>query len=275
MLELIKPTCDRKTKFSKNQQNTFGTMPGNEGGTCPGCTTGPKGCWGKLAGRIVHNCYVDKLLRCYKGIRGILEHNTRILKQATVADMTRILHAEFERFVLAEAKAEKKAGVRGSQLYYRLHWSGDVFSDGYAQALAAAMSCFPNLRFWTYTRSFWSIPILMKAPNLMLYLSLDPENYTNGLRAYFANGGAANKQLQLCYMNDVNDFEAKYAEAKFALEADRKLKQIVTGKAQPALPKTLVLTHCPVDADLLDLEFGCSECKKCIAIGGQGIWFKT
>lgn len=282
-MTMIKPSSDRKTRDYQNQMNTFGIMPGKpeDGGTCPGCTTGKGGCWAQLPGRITHTCYVDGLLRIYKGVRAVLEHNTALLRGASVEEMTAVLDAEFSRFEAAEQKrANATGGAAGTN--YRLHWSGDVFSVDYAKALVAAMRMHPKTAFWTYTRSFTKdcnvVAELLKAENLMLYLSLDPSNTLEGLLTYVDNGGDTNPRLQICYMSPMSDFAAQAATADSAFDQLNEIRRMV---GRPLAPKSWGahvaqrMTACPVDNKALPLERGCLTCRKCVAVGGGPIWFKA
>ena len=194
----LKPTSDRKTRFWTNQYNTFGLLPGpvKAGGTCPGCTTGEGGCWHLAKGRKTHTCYVDGLMGCYKGVKAILQHNTDLLKSSTREEMEDILSDEFNRFRRVELMHARKSST-AANLHYRLHWSGDVFSTVYAEALKAAMEASPDIQFWTYTRSWDIVPILCTVPNLKLYLSLDAQNILSGLVCYDECDGPQNPKLSL------------------------------------------------------------------------------
>lgn len=68
--------------------------------------------------------------------------------------------------------------------YFRLTYSGDVFSEEFARAIVTSCSKFPEVRFWMYTRSFDYVKTLVKAPNLAVYLSIDPVNKSTGLQVF-------------------------------------------------------------------------------------------
>lgn len=263
-MEYIKPTSDRKVRFYTTQQNSFGLLPGDPatGGTCPECTQAEGGCWYLAKGRKTRTCYVDGLMGCYKGVRAILAHNTRILKAADVEGKKRILAAEFNRFEVAEAK--RAARLKTSpHMRYRLHWSGDVFDADYAEALAYAIRTHPGIEFWTYTRSWDAIPWFCDLSNLTLYLSLDPVNVRDGVYAYLLNGGPANPKLQLCYMGKTNDFHG--------LDAVTKTYAMFPAERQ----NRVRMAACPVDTGNMKLEEGCSKCRRCISPGNGAVWFKT
>ena len=234
---MLKATSDRKVRFYSNQYNSFGLLPGLKN-TCPGATSGVGGCLYKGKNKTCA-CYVDSLMRCYNGVKGVLQHNTRLLKNKTWSAMADQLDDEFTRF------EEKELARADPKLFYRVHWSGDVFDNVYASALAYAMSMHPVVHFWMYTRSFGTVPVLLKARNLTLYLSLDPVNVLEGLKTYAKHEC---KNLKVCYMSEENDF-GQYS-------------------------KNIRLSGCPVDQKLLPLEGGCPTCRKCIK-GSAHVWFKT
>lgn len=272
----LKPTCDRKTKFHATQRNTFGLLPGKEG-TCPGCTTAKGGCWYQIPGRRLRTCYVCNIMNIYKNVAAVLQHNTDLLKRDsnTIEDMQNLLDIEFRRFEASEASHAKRTG-EPEQLFYRLHWSGDVFSDAYATALVKAMQLHPRITFWGYTRSFESVPILAKAENLLLYLSLDAVNFDNGMLCYVANNGGASTRLNLCYMSEVDDFEARRKQAVENLGKINNIRR-AAGLAPWDLSQLegLKITTCPVDVGVLPTEGGCKACGACTSRVKRVVWFKS
>ena len=264
----IKPTSDRKVRFYTSQYNTFGLLPGppEDGGTCPGCTGNFGGCWNVPKGRKCHVCYVDGLMRARPAIHAILDYNTTLLRQSTRQEMLLLLDEEFTRF---EA-AEKKRSIRTDtveQLYYRLHWSGDVFNYDYALALSEAMMLHPRVHFWTYTRSFESAPILLQASNLTLHLSLDEDNFERGIEKYCMLAGDSRDALHLCMMSKTPQYPAKY-DGVF---------QRIRGEQHYPGSRFNTFAPCPVDCGSLPLENGCAKCRRCIFSNSTsaGVWFKA
>ena len=258
---MLKATSDRKTRFYNNQYNTYGLTPGKEH-SCPGATEGYGGCLWKAPGHRTCSCYVDSLMRCYNGISGVLRSNFEALQKArSVEKMTEILDAEFTRFEEAEIRRSEKAGeALYKNMFYRIHWSGDVFNKTYARALRNAMCLHPNVHFWTYTRSFSVVPILLETPNLILYLSLDPVNIIQGMKTYAKYRHAGH--LQLCYMSVDNDFELWKPRIRKAI-----------GNSQWIAP--IKLRPCPVDEKKLPMENGCMTCRRCLTVGTAPVWFRT
>jgi hypothetical protein len=254
---MIKATCDRKTRFRTSQKNTFGLYPGPTGaGTCPCATVGEGGCSQIKPGRKLPTCYVFNTISAYKNVGPALLHNTNLIRTATHKERVQLLKDEFARFQRTELKqAEPK-------LYYRLHWSGDVYDLDYAKALTEAMRAFPDITFWNYTRSLHLAPYLAEeVPHLIQFLSLDRINLEQGLDIYYGPTWARADcdNIRICYMSPENDFEAKY----LAMKPDHVF--------WPDKPPTLV--PCPTDEGKLPVDGACAKCRKCL--NGRHIWFKT
>jgi hypothetical protein len=161
--------------------NAFGLnfgLPEN-GGTCPGATSGAGGCLNVRDGLKRETCYMAKITQIYKGVAKNLKFNTDLIQGKSYDEMIPILRATVQEFVDMNEEAD---------WCFRLHYSGDFFSTDYARAWAAVIKEFPRVRFWVYTRSFTSkvnvLPYLVDCTNLVIYLSLDPANMQEGLSAY-------------------------------------------------------------------------------------------
>lgn len=189
-------TDNSKTKFRANHYNTFGLLHGRpeNGGTCPGSTSGAGGCLSlKRVGGVNATCYVDKLVKAYPSFGKVLQRNTELLRGKTQAEMEVILSATVEAFVKRN---------KDKSLHFRLHTSGDFFSEDYALAWAATISKYPNVRFWTYTRSLWAVPLLMECRNLSIYISSDAVNYIDAKLVYdVCHLGHPN--VGICYMGNI------------------------------------------------------------------------
>lgn len=195
--KILKLTDNSKVKFKKNHLNTFGLWhgPPDKGGTCPGATTGPGGCMGlKKVGGLNATCYVDKLVKAYPAFGAVLRRNTDLLKGKTQAEMEIILAASVAAF------AEHN---KGKELSFRLHTSGDFFSEDYVRAWVATISKFPQIQFWGYTRSLWAVPMLMGCRNLAIYLSADNVNYASAMAVYEICRPQHNN-VGICYMGNLD-----------------------------------------------------------------------
>lgn len=77
---------------------------------------------------------------------------------------------------------------------FRWHVSGDVFSERYAHFIAYTCQSAPRVNFWIYTRSHRFVAALLEAPNLVVNISADRDNYSD------ARAVAHRYGLRLCYM---------------------------------------------------------------------------
>lgn len=104
----------------------------------------------------------------------------------------------------------EKLSIPAQKQRFRIHWSGDFFSAAYASAWRQAIEANPDVRFYTYTRSFRPemnvVPELVGLPNLDLFLSIDSQN-----AAAAAPVVAEHPQIRAAYLVD-------YAEEAQALQ---------------------------------------------------------
>jgi hypothetical protein len=173
----LRLTDNRKTSFKPNHYNTFGLSYGlpKNGGTCPGATCGKGGCLDVRDGLKRQTCYMAKITAIYKNVGVVLEENTKTLIGKSVEEMKVVCRDTIKAFI---QKSKNK------DLYFRLHYSGDFFSQEYAQAWADVIMEYPEVMFWAYTRSYDFIEPLLKAKNMSLYLSCDPVNYKKAKKIY-------------------------------------------------------------------------------------------
>lgn len=166
-----------KTKFTTNHRNTFGLMYGlpENGGTCPGATTGKGGCLDIRDGNKRPTCYMAKVTQIYKAVGKRLEDNTNLLKGKNKKEMEEILTATVEEF---------KKSNKNQNLFFRLHYSGDFFSADYAKAWSKVISKFPEIQFWVYSRSHNYAKYFVDNKNLTFYFSVDPANAKTGKKIY-------------------------------------------------------------------------------------------
>ena len=194
----LKLTDNSKTKFKRDHYNTFGLMHGlpQNGGTCPGATSGPGGCMSlKREGGKNATCYVDKLVKAYPAFGKVLKRNTDLLQGKTQAEMEVILIETIAQFVKYN---------KGQNLFFRIATSGDFFSEDYAKAWTTTINKFPNVRFWVYTRCFWAVPILRDCSNLSIYLSSDRVNHAQA-EAVFNDCRPKYTNVGISYMGNIND----------------------------------------------------------------------
>ena len=238
------PSCNRKVRMYSTQRNSLGGMPGPPecGGTCPGCTSGPGGCWthAKATGQS-RVCYADKLAKAWSTVRTLLQHNTAVLKGSRhwlrkfqrFDFLFRMFGEECDRY----AKLHPGARVRD----FRLYWSGDIADLATAKALKAALARHPDIGFWTYTRTFGVVRTLAGIPNLRLFVSLDPVNCRAGMRRFGRLEKAG--KLSFAYMGTENRYG---------------------------------FVPCPVDSGRRKLDGACGRCRLCLVTKKPvNIWFKT
>lgn len=242
---MLIPSCDSKVRSRKNQKSTLGLPPG-PGASCPHATIGEGGCWCPPAkGKKTHTCYVDKLQRAYPGVRRVLEHNQYEIQHALnspggISDAAILLSEEFARF-----KAVEKRSRSEESLFYRLHWSGDIYRPDYGVALGLAMANHPDITFWLYTRSWVNLPKSMcELKNVRMFISLDKCNVKAGLEwledQYLTKGG---RSIRVSYMGNEIPAELKDFSDKYKIKFFR----------------------CPVDAGEMETEGACvNKCKFCI-----------
>lgn len=140
--------------------NSFGITSGE---TCPGKT-----------GYCEVDCYADDC-RLFSGTPQKLARNLELLRQQEsldgIIDMLRGLMSDY---------SEQADKLDIKKRVFRIHWSGDFFSNDYARAWRKVMQENPDIRFLVYTRSFCEdvnvLPILTGIDNLELYLSVDKYN---------------------------------------------------------------------------------------------------
>jgi hypothetical protein len=97
-------------------------------------------------------------------------------------------------------QADKLKMAKESRIF-RIHWDGDFFSTDYANAWRSVIEENPEIKFWTYTRSFQPevnvVPILANLENLVLYLSVDHQNIDYAQQAL-----ADNPEAHVAYLVD-------------------------------------------------------------------------
>lgn len=264
---MLKLACDRKVRFYSTHENSYGINAGPPelGGTCPGCTRGPGGCFHIPAGKKNPTCYAYCLAKCFKCAGSTLDSNTRLLG-GTQSDIRRELVETMESFVRkTEDWCRKHGKQKKDYMYFRLHWSGDVFSVEYAKALVSAMRKFKDITFWTYTRSFEYVDILKKAENLILYISADHDNWKEAVRCFEKNRLYESPRFKIAYMGkELEDFANKVED----IARSNKSRMMVK------LVRSHGITCCPVDLGRLGLEGGCSKCRQCISYGNPLLFFK-
>lgn len=177
---MLKLSDNGKTKFRKNHYNTFGLMYGlpEDGGTCPGATTGKGGCLDVRDGLKRQTCYMAKIVAIYKAVGNVLAVNTAEVEGKTIEEIKDVCRKTIQVFIQKS---------KGEDLYFRLHYSGDFFSEEYTKAWAEVIKEFPTVTFWVYSRSDEYVHHLFGIDNLTVYLSCDPVNFDKMLKIFNEN----------------------------------------------------------------------------------------
>lgn len=274
----LRLSLDRKTKCYPTQRNTFGLLPGpaEVGGTCPYSTRNCGGCFHIPEGRRNPTCYAYCLMKYYKGSRDVIARNTDLVRSAkTVGELQQMFVDMVDAF---RDKALKYAKTHSldpkSLLKFRWHWTGDVESERQARAMSGAMRSFPDIQFWTYTRSF-RLAHLLDAPNLILYLSVDDDNWEEGLWWFCQNGWHREPYgdctHKLAYMGT-----SRSGAGNLLLQAGQRPEKFL-----PSSPREVVewalrtkITSCPVDGGSMEQELACSRCRQCTGPGRQLLFFQ-
>jgi hypothetical protein len=230
-LKSLNLSDNRKTKFIPGHKNTFGLKTGHlkYGGTCPGATAGKGGCLWARTENGEPTCYAAKLRKLYKNYGTTEDHNTQLLMGATYDEKVDILRNTLMKFLLNGGHKKQ---------YFRLHMGGDFFNEEYTRAWKYVIDEWPLVKFWTYTRSMFAVPILAECKNLSLYLSCDPVNISEVRETYKKYSSYPN--IAVAWMG--NDFEAtSFADRPYmpCPEVTKKLKSTKT-------------------------EGACSRCRACI-----------
>lgn len=218
----LKLSNNSKTKFSKQHKNTFGLLHGlpSTGGTCIGATCGKGGCLDTRDGLKRKTCYVEKITQIYKQVGQVLTENTEKLREHTKEEMVSVIRKTVTEFV-SKSKPD--------ELFFRLHWAGDFFSEDYTKAWADIIKEFPAVTFWVYTRSNETVHHLFGIDNLTVYLSCDPVNFDTMLKIFEANKDA-NPRLGMAWLGNTAPDPAIHRWVKCP-EITGKVKNTVDGGA--------------------------------------------
>lgn len=270
----LRLTNDRKTRAYPSQDNTLGLPAGPPelGGSCPWCTRGKGGCFHIPEGKKAPTCYAWNIMRAYKGSGESLRSNMESVLEAerrgpeSLVSLLSGAVAGFRRKTLAYASS--KGADPSAMLRFRIHWSGDMYSNAYAKAWAETCLRFPDVSFWTYTRSYRTAAFLRGVPNLKLYLSLDDDSWERGMCEFFRLGGPLDPMLGVSFMSRSEDL---------VMDCMRKVSgnpRRYGAEGFPGWAGSVGLCRCPVDLGRMGLTGACCKCSMCIEKGSQVLWFK-
>lgn len=145
---------------------------------------------------------------------------------------------------------------------FRWHVSGDVFSMEYAEFIRDVALASPTVMHWIYTRSFPFVEPLTDAPNLIVNLSADQDNYEA------ARETAKRLHLRICYLTvdgsvpgDLDDDAVIFPDYSLRGRSLDKPTDHLWWKGLPPRNKKMV---CPVDFFGKSESIRCGVCVKCM-----------
>ena len=168
----MRPRQSKGPNGAEPLANAFG-LPAGPDFSCAGAT---EWCW-------PGTCYASKL-EFFPGVRDLMAHNWDVYQRnkQSVPSLTAALIPMLDRF-------EQDCVKRGVDPVFRWFWDGDIPGRNFAHAMRKlALKYYPRITFWTYTRNFDTVSAL-QAPNLTVYLSVDPFNWREAHRCWQATPG--------------------------------------------------------------------------------------
>lgn len=134
------------------------------------------------------SCYVQGIEKYASDLFSLYRHNSHEIREILEGVSTYRCARQFARWITEHASGG-----------FRWHVSGDVFSEPYAEWIAAVCAYSSYVQHWIYTRSFHLIEPLLSVRtglggNLAINLSADQDNYAS------ARALADRYDLRVCYM---------------------------------------------------------------------------
>lgn len=160
----VSPVVRRQThKDAPAISNSYGLPAGD---SCPGRTP------------FCDACYAAKLENAYASSGRLVRHNYDLHLDAGDDPFA---HAAIVRLALDEYRMQFDRAFAAGRVaeaddVFRIHWDGDLFSEAYTLGWRWVIDDHPSTRFWIYTRSFDWAHLLVDAPNISVYLSVDEHN---------------------------------------------------------------------------------------------------
>jgi hypothetical protein len=198
-----------KITIKGNSAFSLPAGPIGKGGTCPGAT------------RACESCYAMKGRHHFRAVQTAIVRNKLLLTKLNK-------HKSFNKAVslLLEMVPENAT-------IFRIHESGDFYSQWYVQVWTKVVAGRPNVRFWAYTRSFHlDFYKLVVQSNFELWASTD----------------------------DYNKIQAEEFVKRYS---DNKVKHAYgPWKHNEPIPNNSFV--CPVNTKKLKVEGACEKCMLCV-----------
>lgn len=178
----FKLTDNSKVRFQKEHRNTFSLAQGRpeDGGTCVNATPA-----------CLKVCYDANLRKLYKKYAAVEDYNTALVIDGSFKEKFEIINNTISKWLLNGGAAEP---------YFRIHTGGEFFDVSYTKAWRKAIIAYPTVRFWAYTRSLFTVPLLQDLENLTLFLSCDKDNKDKVLAVY--DKYKSNPNIAVAWMGD-------------------------------------------------------------------------
>lgn len=132
-------------------------------------------------------CYALKTENQYPTAKALATRNTEKMRSGNLVEKYQGAINQYRK-ELELAKKRKDLPFEPKNLF-RHHYDGDIDSVEEARAIRAVAVMNPDIKQWIYTRRFDLAPMLLGVPNLVVYLSVDPDNWREVPRGWVAAGG--------------------------------------------------------------------------------------
>ena len=130
-------------------------------------------------------CYVHGLREAVPNLFACYEDNSRTLRQILASEA---LSIEWAAALATWINRRARGG-------FRWHVSGDVLDWVHAAWIVTVCLLSPGVRHWIYTRTLSAVSTLVRAPNLVVNVSADADNYLEAKMVAGQHG------LRLCYLD--------------------------------------------------------------------------
>lgn len=211
--------------------------------TCPGATPA-----------CMKSCYVHGLQESAPDVYLQYKNNERFLHI--------VLDSNFDGIVGEVAAAFGKWISENCAHGFRWHNSGDVFNQKYATFIRRVCNASPSVKHWIYTRSFWFVPTLVQASNLVVNISADRINYKH------ASDASELLNVRLCYFTDDGEVPVDLEEGSVVFPdynlRGRELVKPVEHSWWKSLSQEQKKMVCPADFFGQSENIRCGVCKKCM-----------
>lgn len=196
-------------------------------------------------------CYIHNLEKEELAVHEKYRHNSAVIRVAlSRPDYRDVVEMEFADWIRRNCK-------KG----FRWHVSGDIFSLEYAYFISSVCRLTPGVMSWIYTRSYDYIAPLLKAPNLVLNLSADKNNFRQALKLHKKYG------LRICYLTVEGEVPEMPAGSVIFPSYELRGRDLANPTKsfwwQSLRPDQKKMV-CPPDFFGQSESFRCGPCKKCL-----------